>query len=237
MIRGESGSGKSMSARDFPNHERIINLVCDSNKKPPFRNSFINIVINDPLEVLDYFDDLQVQNPPKYDAVLIDTATFLMQKYESQHVLTSPNTLAAWNNYGQFFKTLMQEKCSQSLIDVVVYAHSASVFDPKKGEFKVSAPVKGNLKDTKLEAYFTTVLSSKSVDLDVLEPYIKDNPLLNITERDKEIGNKFVFQTRVTKNTVGEIIKSPEDLFTKEETFIDNNVYAVLKRLKEYYND
>jgi hypothetical protein len=236
MIRGESGSGKSMSARDFPNHERIINMICDSNKKPPFRNKFKNLVINDPMEVLEYFDDLQSAGD-KYDAVLIDTATFLMQKYETQHVLGSSNGQVAWGNYAQFFKILMEQKCATSPTDVVVYCHSSSVFDAKKGQFSVSAPVKGSLKDTKLEAYFTTVISAKNVELDQLEPYTKNNPLLNITERDIEIGNKYVFQTRVTKDTVGEIIKSPEDLFTKEETFIDNNVYAVLERLKEYYNN
>jgi hypothetical protein len=234
MIRGESGAGKSMSARDFPDHGRIINMICDSNKKPPFKNNFKNVVIVDPIEVLEYFDD--IQQTTKYDAVLLDTVTFLMQKYESQYVVGSANGQVAWGNYAQFFKTLMEQKCSTCPIDVVVYAHSSSVFDAKKGQFNISAPVKGSLKDTKLEAYFTTVLSAKSVELDQLEPYIKDNPLLNITERDRDIGNKYVFQTRVTKDTVGEIIKSPEDLFTKQETFIDNNVYAVLQRLKEYYN-
>lgn len=61
------------------------------------------------------------------------------------------------------------------------------------------------------------------------------NPYLNITEDDIEKGYKHVFQTRITKDTVGERIRSPLNMWTKNETYIDNNVQFVIDRLHEYY--
>jgi hypothetical protein len=61
------------------------------------------------------------------------------------------------------------------------------------------------------------------------------NPLLNITEDDEMLGYKHVFQTRLTKETVGERIRSPMGMWDKSETFIDNNIQNVIDRLHKYY--
>jgi len=34
---------------------------------------------------------------------------------------------------------------------------------------------------------------------------------------------------------MGEKIRSPQDMWTKDETFIDNNIQYVLDRLSDYY--
>ena len=46
---------------------------------------------------------------------------------------------------------------------------------------------------------------------------------------------KYVFQTRLTKETVYERIRSPMGMFQINETYIDNDVQLVLNRLREYY--
>ena len=66
-----------------------------------------------------------------------------------------------------------------------------------------------------------------------LEKY--QNPLLNITEEEQELGIKHVFQTRVTKETVNERIRFPMGLFPKEYTFIDNDMSVLLNYLNNYY--
>ena len=99
---------------------------------------------------------------------------------------------------------------------------------------KVTAvPVKGALKNLGVESFFTTVVMSKQVPLRLVDNY--KNPLLNVSDDDKERGVKYVFQTRMTKESAGEKIRSPQDMWTKDETFIDNNIQYVLDRLADYY--
>jgi len=96
---------------------------------------------------------------------------------------------------------------------------------------KYSVPVKGSLKKNGLEAYFTTVVVAKKVKVKDLEP----NALLTITPRDEEMGFKHVFQTRTTKQTVGDRIRSPFGLFQDDELYIDNDAQKVIDRLVKYY--
>jgi len=44
-----------------------------------------------------------------------------------------------------------------------------------------------------------------------------------------------LFQTRLTKETVNERIRSPMGMWTRNETYIDNNLQNVINRLHEYY--
>ena len=83
------------------------------------------------------------------------------------------------------------------------------------------------------EAYFTTVVAAKRVTLKELEKY--SSGLLTITEDDQELGFKHVFQTRLTKGTTGDRIRAPFGMFSREETYVDNDVQALLDRLDEFY--
>ena len=77
------------------------------------------------------------------------------------------------------------------------------------------------------------MVGAKKVSIKELEKYGSD--LLKITDDDKELGYKHVFQTRITKNTVGERIRSPMGLFTKEQTYMDNDAQALLGHLRRFY--
>jgi hypothetical protein len=44
-----------------------------------------------------------------------------------------------------------------------------------------------------------------------------------------------VFQTKLTKDTVNERIRSPMGLFNTSETFMDNDVQKLLNHLHAYY--
>ena len=59
--------------------------------------------------------------------------------------------------------------------------------------------------------------------------------MLHITEDDKIVDFKYVFQTRLTKSTLDRKIRGPEDLFNVNETFIDNDGQLVVDKLSEYY--
>jgi len=59
--------------------------------------------------------------------------------------------------------------------------------------------------------------------------------LLNVTEEEEMLGFKYVYQTRLTKETVNERIRAAMGMWTIDETFTDNNINHVITRLHEYY--
>lgn len=232
LIGGESGTGKSASLMNLPNHEKVMYLNCESGKRLPFKNKFKSYTITDPLQVYEAFD--HAKGNPDVETIVIDTLTFLMDMYESVYVIGSANTMQAWGQYGQFFKHLMQDKIASSDKNVVILAHTRQDLDEKAMEMKTSVPIKGALKNNGIEAYFSTVVATKKVSLKDLENYKSD--LLHITETDEMLGFKHVFQTQLTKATIGERIRSPIGMFTREQTYMDNDAGLLLKHLTEYYS-
>lgn len=231
LIVGESGSGKSSSLMNLPNHERVMYLNCESGKRLPFRNKFKTFIITDPIQVLEAFD--HALNNPAFDTIIVDTLTFLMDMFETQYVLGSTDTMKGWSNYGQFFKQLMQDKVANSDKTVIILAHTRAEHDTTAMEMRVNVPIKGALRNNGVEAYFSTVVSAKKTSLKDLKEYPSD--LLNITEQDQMLGFKHTFQTQLTKTTIGERIRSPMGLFTRDQTFMDNDAGMLMKHLNEYY--
>ena len=98
---------------------------------------------------------------------------------------------------------------------------------------ETKVPVKGSVANVGIESFFSTVISTKKMSVAKLHEY--NNPYLNITEEEEAVGFKYVYQTRLTKDTVNERIRSPLQMWSTDETFIDNNIQHVLDRLHEYY--
>lgn len=237
LVVGESTTGKSASLRNLGGgdpklQKRWMYLNCEAGKRLPFRNNFDAYTITDPYQVPEGVD--VVKGNPAYDGVIIDTLTFLMDMYESNYVLGTANTMQGWSNFQQYFKDLMQNRVASSDKAIIFLAHTREELDEKKGEMKSSVPIKGALKGNGIEAYFSTVVAAKKVSIKELEKYNSD--LLTITDEERELGFKHVFQTQITKNTTGERIRSPMGLFTKAQTYMDNDVALLLKHLNEYYN-
>lgn len=231
LICGVSGSGKSASLRNIRDQDRWLYLNAEAGKRLPFRNEFSNHRISDPWQTYGLFDAAIAE--PECKGIALDTLTFLMDMYESQYVLTSAKTMQAWGEFAQFFKNLMQTKVVEFNRPVLMLAHTLEVLDEKAMEFRTSVPIKGALKNQGIEAYFSTVVATKKMSLKDLEPYAND--LLNISEEDEMLGYKHVFQTRLTKSTVGERIRSPMGLFTREQTYMDNDAQLLLDHLHSFY--
>lgn len=140
-----------------------------------------------------------------------------------------------WGDFAQFFKILMQQKVTSFGKPVIITAHVLDVLDEKAMEMKTSVPIKGSLKNNGIEAYFSTVVAAKRVAIKDLEPY--KSSLLNVTDEERDLGYKHVFQTRPTKATVGERLRSPMGMFSKEQTYMDNDVAILLHHLHEFYSN
>lgn len=229
LVCGESSTGKSVSLSNLSN---VLYLNCEAGKRLPFKpKAFKEVTITDPYQVYEAFDWAETQD--EIQTIVIDGLNYLMDMYESVHVLTAANTMAGWSNYAQYFKNLMQKYVASSSKAIIFTAHTKSALNEKAMVMETKVPIKGSLANQGLESYFSCIVSTKKMTIDDLADY--DNDLLTFTEREKNLGFKYVFQTQITKDTVNERMRSPMGLFDDKETFINNDVTLVLKRLEEYY--
>lgn len=235
LIGGESGMGKSMGLYGLRDRKDVLYLNCEGGKPLPFKNKFTKRVVTDPEDIIDWLEQLEemgAENP--FNFVCIDTISFMMDMYETVHVVDASNGQKAWGNYGQFFKRLVHQS---SRVDAffIFLGHLDSVLDEDAGYYRSAIPVKGALAKKGLEAYFTTVINVSKQPMKVLDKH--PCSLLNITDEEREIGFKHVFQTRTTKQTIGDRIRTPMDLFKRDELFIDNDIAPVIKRMIQYYEE
>lgn len=231
LICGESGAGKSASLRNIQNQDRWMYLNCEAGKRLPFRNKFQSFKITDPYQVWEAFDH-GIDNA-EIDGVIIDTATFLLDMFETLYIARSTNSQQGWQDFQQFWKVLMNNRVVRFNKPTVILAHTKSEYDEGQLMMKTSVPVKGALKNQGLEAYFSTVVATLKMEIKHLKPY--ENALLNITPEEEALGYKHVFQTRPTKGTVGGRVRTPMEMFEVKETYIDNDVNLLMDRLKKFY--
>ena len=231
LLCGKSATGKSASLMGLKNPEGVMYLNAEAGKRLPFNAKFKQYTINDPLQVYEAFT--AAEGMPDIHTIVVDSLSFLMEMFESVYVVGSANTMAQWGAYNQYFKNLMQQYVAKSTKNIIFIAHTSDTLNEGEMIMETKAVVKGALKGTGLEAYFSVVIASKKVPLKALKDY--GSPMLTITPEEEALGLKYVFQTKLTKDTINERLRGPLGLFDTKETFIDNNMQAVLNRLHEYY--
>jgi AAA domain len=231
LIGGKSATGKSASLMQISNPEGVMYLNCEAGKRLPFKAKFKQYTITDPLQVIEAFDAAAAKED--IHTIVVDSLTYLMDMYESIYVYNNANGQKAWGDFAQYFKTLMQDKVASSTKRVIFTAHTADSINKIEMNMETAVPVKGSLKNNGIESYFSCVIATKKVTLKDLKGY--ESPYLNITPEEEALGFKYVFQTKITKETVNERLRGPLGLFDTKETFIDNNIQLVLDRLEEYY--
>ena len=233
MIMGKPNSGKSTSLRNMPQGDMVY-LNADL-KAVPFKDRFmLNVEIADAKDVLDYIDEIEQNGDVKGAA--LDTISFLMAMYERQYVTPYAGTKtgqSAWGDYGNFYRDFIHRIKSGSK-SYVIMAHEDSTVNETTMMWESKVPVKGAVGRTGVEADFTTILSAKQMPLSKLKGY--ENDLLHITDEEKEDGVKYVFQTRINKDTTGEKMRAGMGLWNRNELFIDNDVTLVFDRLNEFYS-
>lgn len=231
LIGGKSATGKSASLMNLDEPEGVMYLNCEAGKRLPFKTKFKQFTITDPLQVNEAFD--AAENMPTVHTIVVDSLTYLLDMYESLYVYGSSDGQKAWGDFFQYFKNLMQQKVAASTKRVIFTAHTIDQINNTEMVMETKVPVKGATKNNGVESYFSVVIASKKVTLKVLENY--KSKLLNITPEEEALGFKYVFQTKITKETVNERLRGPMGLFSNNETFIDNNMQLVIDRLQEYY--
>ena len=233
LVSGKSSSGKSASLMSMDKPEGVMYLNCENGKKLPFKSKFKEYTVVDPNQVYEAFD--KAEKMKDIHTIVIDSLTYLMDMYESTKVLNSTNTMQAWGQYAQYMKLLMSQIVAKSTKNVVFLAHTTDVLNEAEMINETLVKVKGSLMNQGIESFFTCVISTKKVAMSKLEDKIAKSPLFTATPDDTDNGFKHVFQTRLTKETVNERIRSPMGMWPRNETYIDNNLQNVINRLHEYY--
>lgn len=157
----------------------------------------------------------------------------MMDMFESIHVLPSANTMKAWGDYAQFWKQLMAKYVANSTKNVICVAHTMDVMNEAEMINETLVKVKGSIMNTGIESAFSSVIASKKVSVKKLKDCKSD--MLEITPEEEAIGFKYVYQTKLTKETVNERIRGSLGMWPAEETFIDNNIQHVINKLHTYY--
>jgi hypothetical protein len=231
LLVGKSATGKSASLMGLKNPQGVMYLNCEAGKRLPFKSKFKEFTITDPLQIYEAFD--AAEGMPEVHTIVIDTLTYLMDMYESIYVIGSTNGQKAWGDFFQYFKNLMQGYVARSTKSVIFLAHTADTLNENEMAMETKVPIKGALKNNGVESYFSCVIASKKVNLKALSGY--KSKLLTVTPEEEALGFKYVFQTKLTKETVGDRLRGPMGLFSNDETYTDNNVQLILDRLHEYY--
>ena len=233
MIAGVSGTGKSTSLRNLVPHEGVLYLNMEATKPLPFANNFRKPT--KALKATQVFDAfIKAETDPNIHTIVVDTVSFMMDMFESQEVLTASNTQHGWQLYQQFYKELQQNYVANSTKNVILLAHNVEDLTPQ-GTLKTYVKIKGALAVQGLEAYESIVVYSMQKTIDELEAFGYDPNLLHITDEEREWGIKYVFQTRLTKDMVNSRLRTPMNLFTREQTYMDNDAALLLAYLENYY--
>ena len=231
LLCGKSATGKSASLMGLKNPEGVMYLNCEAGKKLPFRSRFKEYVVTDPLQINEAF--AAAESLPELHTIVVESLTYLMDMYESIYVVNAANTMKAWGDFAQYFKTMMQQFVARSTKNVIFIAHTKSDLNESEMVMETYVPVKGSVKNNGVESYFSTIIASKKVPLKTLKDY--QSSLLTVTPEEEALGFKYVFQTKLTKDTVSERLRGPLGLFNTSETFTDNNMQLILDRLHQYY--
>lgn len=233
LICGKSATGKSASLMGIENPEGVMYLNCESGKKLPFKSKFQQFSIVDPYQIYEAFVHAETQ--PDIHTIIIDTITYMMDMFETVHVLPSTNVMQSWGEYAQFWKKLMSQYVAKSTKNVVCLAHTMDVLNEKEMINETLVKVKGSIMNTGIESAFSTVVACKKMAVKKLKDM--ESPLLDITPEEEALGYKYVFQTKLTKDTVNERIRGSIGMWDTKETFIDNNAQYLINRLHEYYDN
>lgn len=231
LIMGPPANGKSASLRNLKNPKGVVYFNTDR-KDLPFKAEFMNVPINDPLEILSYMDEIATQSNETCHTIIIDTITFLMDMFETKYVVNAANTQAMWGQYAQFYKQVIDKALAMDK-NIIFLAHEKKVMNADDMVLETKVPIKGSVGATGVEANFEVVLSAKKIATTKLEHLDKTELLKNDDEDD--IGVMYVFQTKIDKATLNERMRSPMGMWKKEEKYINNDIQSVIDRLNYYY--
>ncbi|MGL4616531.1 MAG: AAA family ATPase [Shewanella sp.] len=231
-VCGLAGNGKSHSLMHIPNQNSWLYLNCETNKPLPFVHKFKEVVVTSPANLKKLIQ--QGAANPKCEGIIVDTLTSALDMQEMHAKRTSDDKYQIWDKYRDYILELFQSGVATCNKPIIFLCHVEMAKDIR-GRSKLAISVKGSTANRGIESFFTNIVFADYVELSDLEEF--KSPMLNITEDERIDDGKYVFQTRKTAMGLGLNIRSTDNLWSREETFIDNNIMHVLNKLKKLYGE
>lgn len=209
MIEGPSGRGKSFSLRNLP--PKFTLIMNHERKKLPFKGSekFREWRPTSLQETFKYLDEALV-DPATQILVIESLSAFLDMLLAEARVLKKGWDVFTYYNEKLYLLFERVRKFNDAGKYIIVISHDDITTNELTGDVFVTAKVKGNEWKGAVEKEFDIVFHAELVI-------------------DEDKNPKFLFRTQ-TDGVVP--AKAPHGMFT--ETFIDNDMAEILKKIKEY---
>lgn len=185
-----------------------------------------------PRDVLAYLE--QAIASDKISIITLDTMTQMASDYVNEYVTNSDDGFAAWGELKKYLTDIVTA-VKRSPKPIIMMAHEQATLNEATGIVDQSAPFQGGFAKIGLEASFTTIVGCRVIQPSKLEDRHL-NDLLVVTEQEEIEDMKYVFQTRLTRDTRGCKYRSPMGVFAPNELYIDNDAVLVMQRLNEFHN-
>ena len=231
LIVGHASAGKTRSLKHISNPESVAYFNADA-KPTSFKNNFaVDVRITQPNSLFNYLDECERNKDIKI--IIIDTITHLMRTFKILNIDEASDSRAGWGKQQAYYNKLML-KLKSSAKSIIVIAHVSDEQDDVTESTVSKIVFQGAIAKAPISDY-TTVLEAKSVKVTKKFIDIK-NKLFDINEYEKEDGIKYLFVTRRTKANPITMARSADDLWERNELYINNDVQKVIDRLSKYYD-
>ena len=227
-IFGVSGSGKTTACQRLMELPTTLYIIAEIGlKRPAFATGCTIVELVDPASLSAVIEEQLATG--KFNALIVDTYSSVLSRYESDHVLTSSNTQDAWGKYGQFhIKSIgYLSELANAGFNVIVINHKKEIYDKEGNLLRSTLPLKGAMANYGVEATFNIMVECCTLDPISIAAF--PNPHLVITPREQRQQVKHCFKLEADIGDLSPLIKIPTQLYGEDSLVVNADTLRLVK--------